>query len=471
LVDDIIALLKVQQVDAGMAKVVNQVFLSMVFQNYWNLIEEGELRPGSPEAEVLLTSIRMSLSPYRADLVDFNYVNDKMLKDAEFKDDNDDDEMAGLADADLADAAKASALGAVVASWQFNVTVALMILLNSLQVIAEEIWRHPDKPINDHVVWLVLDAFFTIFFLGEAFFKLVVMKRSYFGSMWNRFDFFLVVVGLFGLGMGFITRGKEAEMAGKTRIIRIARVLRTLRFLRIFRLFHARMSADKYVSLELARHMKKVVTLDCFIRAQVKAQNDLIKFFGGNGKIDLACETELGRCVLQSQVSTYKALREAANTQVRLGDEVYTELKNLHKRKSITENLSAFVLTAHEDGAISATEAHSILHPLHHNIAQCVQTLNERAEGVLQTKPGQLSQGLEHSQSNLGVEHTVPPPLAPAGTMENGQLRLLGSGGVTADAPAEATSVTLKSPASEDSTDCVPGAAKAEPVPPVSIAS
>ena len=37
-------------------------------------------------------------------------------------------------------------------------------------------------------------------------------------------------------------------------------------------------------------------------------QNDLIKFFGGNGKIDLACETELGRCVLQSQVSTYKAI-------------------------------------------------------------------------------------------------------------------------------------------------------------------
>merc|ERR1719478_1730436 len=138
--------------------------------------------------------------------------------------------------------------------------------------------------------------------------KLIPMKCSYFGSNWNRFDFFLVWVGIFGLVMSIVTHGKEAELAGKTRIIRVARVLRTLRFLRIFRLFHARMSADKFVSMELARHMKKVVTLDCYVRAHCMAQIDLVKYFGGNGEIDEVHETELGRCVLQSQIATYKAL-------------------------------------------------------------------------------------------------------------------------------------------------------------------
>merc|ERR1719335_513583 len=129
------------------------------------------------------------------------------------------------------------------------------------------------------------------------------MKLSYFGSNWNRFDFFLVWVGLFGLIMSIVTRGKEAELAGKTRIIRVARVLRTLRFLRIFRLFHARMSADKFVSMELARHMKKATTLDCFVRAHVMAQVDLVKYFGGNGKLDEANESEIARTILQSQVA------------------------------------------------------------------------------------------------------------------------------------------------------------------------
>merc|ERR1719375_2924275 len=124
------------------------------------------------------------------------------------------------------------------------------------------------------------------------------MKCKYFGSGWNKFDCFLVIVGLFGFVMSCVTRGKEAELAGKTRIIRVARVLRTLRFLRIFRLFHARMTADKFVSLELARHMKKATTLDCFVRAHVLAQIDLVKYFGGNGKLDEANESEIARTIL-----------------------------------------------------------------------------------------------------------------------------------------------------------------------------
>lgn len=147
------------------------------------------------------------------------------------------------------------------------------------------------------------------------------------------------------------------------------------------------MSADKYVSMQLARHLKKVVTLECFVRAHTIAQVDLVKYFAGNGVIDDRKETELGRCVVQSQVATYRALTETVRTQALLGDDIYLELRNLHRRKQITENLTHFVMDAHRDGAITATETHSILHPLNHCIAECVRTLAIRSEGVLDKKP------------------------------------------------------------------------------------
>eukprot|EP00971_Amphidinium_carterae_P250391 4970900-Amphidinium_carterae.1 len=75
-------------VDEGMAKVVNRAFLSLVRTHYWTALavecplqglepptslstpqvrqlETGDLRPGSDEAETLLTSVEVALSPLR----------------------------------------------------------------------------------------------------------------------------------------------------------------------------------------------------------------------------------------------------------------------------------------------------------------------------------------------------------------------------------------------------------------------
>jgi hypothetical protein len=298
----------------------------------------------------------------------------------------------------LKDAASSGgAAGKIVASWQFNLTVGVMIMLNTLQVIAEEVWRDPDKEIDKHAIWLILDGFFTFFFLFEFVVKFIAMSCSYFKSHWNKFDFFLVWIGVFGFVTSLVTRG-EAGMGGKVRIIRVARVLRTLRFLRIFRLFHARMSADKFISLELARHMKKVTALDCYIRAHVMAQKDLVTYFGGNGKLDEIKETEIARCVLQSQVFTYKALLESVKTREIMGQKTFNELEHLHERKRITENLTQFIMTAHKDGALAATEAHAIMHPLNHLIGETVKILADRADGVVD-RPSQRSLS-GHDSSN-----------------------------------------------------------------------
>merc|ERR1719401_1078336 len=100
-------------------------------------------------------------------------------------------------------------------------------------------------------------------------------------------------------------------------IIRMLRVFRVLRFLRIFRLFHARrLSADREVSVEVAERMHKINTLLCFARAHLRSEVDCVRYFGGNGKIDdPETESEIARCILQSQCSVYSALALAVKEQ------------------------------------------------------------------------------------------------------------------------------------------------------------
>jgi len=217
----------------------------------------------------------------------------------------------------------------------------------------------------------------------EWFMKNIALRCKYYKDSWNRFDFLLVVVGVFGLVMNLFTQGGEAKLAGQTRVIRLARVLRTMRFLRIFRLFNARLGRDKFVSPDLAMYMTKITTMQCFVLAQIMAQNDLIKYFGGNGELDEVDESEIARCIIQSLVSTYKALIAAADFQQKIGVDIICELSILYKRKTITESLSAWVEKAHHDGAISATEAHAILHPLNHQISVCMKKMSEKMEGVI----------------------------------------------------------------------------------------
>jgi hypothetical protein len=129
--------------------------------------------------------------------------------------------------------------------------------------------------------------------------------------------------------------------------------------------------------------MKKIVTLRCYVRAQLKAQAQLVRYFGGNGKLDTVEENEIARCVLQSQVGVYRALQQIANTRETLDPKIQEELMALSQRKRITERLSRFVEDANNAGALSATEAHAILHPLNHEVAECMQDLSDRTEGLL----------------------------------------------------------------------------------------
>jgi len=387
-VDNMMALIEHQDVDVGMAKVANECFLNMVYNNYWRLIGEGKLRPGSPESDVLLTSIRVSQSPYRADLIDFRYLFDRMVgKNETNVDDILGTEFDALEVPIPSGVPMDSKLSLTVGSWQFKAFIAVAIMFNSIVVCIEELSHGDDNEVNP--AWLVLDAVFTSIFLVEFCLKFLWLKCAYYKDPWNRFDFFLVIAGVFGLVVSIVTRGSNSDLADQSKLLRLARVLRSMRLLRILRIFHAQMSKDKLVSIELSRMLKKITAMSCFIKAHLMAQNDMVKFFGGNGRGTQASEAEIARCVLQSQTVTYKALIIASRAQKQMDQEVLHELQTVYQRKCIAEGLSVFVENAVADGAISEKEAHAILHPLNHQIAECMGMLNDRAEGVITTSPSQ----------------------------------------------------------------------------------
>jgi hypothetical protein len=376
-------------VDVGMAKVVNHCFLTLLYNNYWKLIEEGKLRPGSPESEVLLTSVRISLSPYRADLVDFKFIHEKMLGAEDAADDEVTEELAAVLTDDVAKFRRNAGskvfeircFSSIATSWKFNALIMATIIVNSAVVCFEELVRTCEN--EDHLGWIFMNGLFTLIFFVEFIIKFACLHCDYFKDSWNRFDFMLVVLGVFGLVVNIITHGGSSKLGGAPRVLKLARILRTMRFLRVFRLFNARLSADKYVSLELAKHMQKITTMSCFITAHIKAENEIVAYFGGNGLLDEVDEAEIARCILQSQVSVYKALIAAAQNQNAISPEILHELEALYKRREMTEKLSHFVEQAHADGAINAVEAHAILHSLHNQIAACMRALNERSEGVI----------------------------------------------------------------------------------------
>merc|ERR1712061_255281 len=108
---------------------------------------------------------------------------------------------------------------------------------------------------------------------------------------------------------------------------------------------------------------------------------DLIKYFGGNGKVDDDSEAELARCILQSQVAVYKALQMAVLEGQSMSNIVVNEVKWVHARKDVIEGLEKFVTSAFDQGAINGREAESILHPLHAAMNKCMVDLKNMSMG------------------------------------------------------------------------------------------
>jgi len=125
-----------------------------------------------------------------------------------------------------------------VESSKFEITIMVCIVLNMFQMALDHEGASPGM-----VNFLkVTNYFFTTVFLVECVLKLYVYRRAYFGTGWNKFDFFVVGSSLIDLGLEFAipkAEGGQEEESGSAILSvgpQLARVLRVLRVSRILRL-------------------------------------------------------------------------------------------------------------------------------------------------------------------------------------------------------------------------------------------
>lgn len=79
----------------------------------------------------------------------------------------------------------------------FEYTIMTCIVLNMLQMALDHDGASPSM-----VEFLkVTNYFFTLIFVIEAFFKLLVYRWNYFKTAWNKFDFFVVASSLIDLAI------------------------------------------------------------------------------------------------------------------------------------------------------------------------------------------------------------------------------------------------------------------------------
>ena len=116
----------------------------------------------------------------------------------------------------------------IIESKTFEVTIMIFIVLNMFQMAAD----FEGSPPAMDMFLRVTNYIFTVVFLVEAILKLLVYRKNYFQTAWNKFDFFVVCASLFDLGLEFV----DTENMKDLPIGNVAKVLRVLRVSRVLRL-------------------------------------------------------------------------------------------------------------------------------------------------------------------------------------------------------------------------------------------
>jgi len=301
----------------------------------------------------------------------------------------------------------------------------LCIVVNSIFVLVEADYRARET-FHDDPMWFLVDTVFAIIFTIEAIIKIFVLKVAYFKKSWNQFDFALVIVGIFGVVFNIIagaeSQAEGANVASESRLMKFARVFRALRLMRLVRLIRvfqhlsAKFQSMDY-SPEVAEHMQKIAVLKCFVKAHISSQWEMIRFFGYEDQVDQA---ELARCLLQSQVSVFRAVCMAVDQENDLDRRLLRGLENFRDTNSVAEELTQFVMDAHRGGIITQREAQSILHPLKDLIRICTSRIHQTHLGYTDKRRQDGSNGSIKPTSPKAIKHATArwmPLTSPATVM------------------------------------------------------
>jgi hypothetical protein len=117
----------------------------------------------------------------------------------------------------------------LVRSNQFDVFIMATIMLNIVQMAVS----YQGQPAWYTSFLAGINYIFTVIFLVEAILKMIAYGWSYFGTAWNKFDFFVVMSSLLDLAMDFADADQMQAIAIGPQLARIMRVLRVTRVLRL----------------------------------------------------------------------------------------------------------------------------------------------------------------------------------------------------------------------------------------------
>jgi len=440
--ETLIAVMESLPVDWSRLDAVNGAFLNLVLSQYRHLLEVRDLSPGSFEAGVLLSSISLARSQMHGELLDFHFVlpyivfsedelSERMAMTqnaAGFRDTFSKERRAimhknlslfrtsrspsrmsraptermsrvpsdgkhpsrlescesGINDsAILRQLSMMERTRSCIDSMTFNITMAILIVLNGIYIAVEENYRNSGN--DGDLAWLVIEIIFTAIFTVECVLKFSDEGWAYFSDSWNIFDFILVVLGISGLVINTVVTGMgDTNVSNEARIVRIARVFRVFRLLRLFRLIRyfevlkSKLTREEY-SPEVAEHMQKMTILTCYIRAHLLAQNEFFHFFCGLE--DNISSAEVARCMLQSQAFVYMAICLSVKELKQLDKELLKEINMIRESKEITEELEKFVMSAYEHGVLGGREAEAVVSPLHHHIKGCMEQIERSQRG------------------------------------------------------------------------------------------
>jgi len=110
------------------------------------------------------------------------------------------------------------------------------------------------------------------------------------------------------------------------------------------------------------------------------SQRQILLYFGTDKQVDIS---ELARCIIESQVQTYKAMSLAVDSVDKLNQQMLREV-NCHKRsKQLAEQLDHLVHHAHKHGVITSREAESVLHPVRVHLKSMQARIREMHFGYI----------------------------------------------------------------------------------------
>jgi hypothetical protein len=257
-------------------------------------------------------------------------------------------------------------------------------------------------------MWFILEVLFTAVFFGEMVIKLIGFKWAYFKQAWNIFDFVLVQLGIVGIVVDAMQVQQQGGFdASSGRVLRLNKIFRVMRFMRVFRLVKfiqvlKHKLAGNQISLELAKHLRKISILTAFIKAHKNAQVRLMTYFGDYRKRGV----EQARCLLESQTAVHMALCMASSEVTKVERSILEWLNILRESGRVADELKNFICGAQQVGVVSSREADALLEPLHERRRNWYLLLRESEMGIVRRH---RSAGTESVHSAAGFYMTEPP--------------------------------------------------------------